>query len=146
MHIFGKGKKHYLEFLRNLTSQTLLLSFAFIVGSKLDFSSIDLSNWLQTSIFYVLVFAFFAAVFCNSIQLFEGCYSDFGKLLNRCLAEAKITRMGKFSKFKFFLMVIFKKKFIVLELIIVMFFLQIILAVIVVSSLISATQLMSLSL
>lgn len=53
MHILGLGRAAFLEFLRNLTPIILLASIALLTWVQLDFSRIDLSNWLLTAAFYV---------------------------------------------------------------------------------------------
>lgn len=69
MYIFTRGKKEYLEFLRNLTPQILLLTMALLTGSKLDLSRIDWSfnadSIMLTGIFYMLVFLFCSSVYVN---------------------------------------------------------------------------------
>lgn len=44
MHLLNAGRATFLEFLRNLTPQALILSIAIIAGMKLDFTRINLSN------------------------------------------------------------------------------------------------------
>jgi hypothetical protein len=65
IRIIGGGCKAYLEFLRNLTPQILLLGFTIHVGKQLSFTSVDFSNWLQTLIFFVLLISFLFAFIIN---------------------------------------------------------------------------------
>ncbi len=65
IQLLNKGKGHYLDYLRNLAPQALLLSFVFVTGSKLNFCVIDFSNCLQTSLFYVLLLGFLIAAYAN---------------------------------------------------------------------------------
>ncbi|MDI1238647.1 MAG: hypothetical protein PSV26_14290 [Polaromonas sp.] len=53
MYILGPGRAAFLEFLRNLTPMILLVSISLLAWVQLDFSRIDLSNWLLTAAFYV---------------------------------------------------------------------------------------------
>lgn len=55
MYLLTDGRTIFLEFLRNLTPQALLLSLAFVTGSRLDLTEWDLSNWAQTFIFLMFV-------------------------------------------------------------------------------------------
>ncbi|WP_338761626.1 hypothetical protein [Massilia sp. METH4] len=55
MYLLTDGRTIFLEFLRNLTPQALLLSLAFVTGSRLDLNEWDLSNWAQTFIFLMFV-------------------------------------------------------------------------------------------
>lgn len=51
MFILDEGRAAFLDFLRNLTPQVLLLSLTFVVGAKLDLGKFDTSNWAQTLVF-----------------------------------------------------------------------------------------------
>ena len=62
----------YLNFLRNLTPQILLLSVAWRLASKLNFDEIDISNWVPTFGFYLfVVLAFYSAYASSSLFLAE---------------------------------------------------------------------------
>ena len=143
VQIIGRGKKHYLEFLRNLTPQVFLFAFVFIAGGKLDLRTIDFSNWLATSVFYVLFFAFCAATYCNCALLIERCYSDFGRWVDKVLSKAEETNRQGLSRLRFFIIAILKKRWVVvLEMILVFFFLQIALAIVVVAALPAASNIL----
>jgi len=58
-----------LNFLRNLTPQILLASLAWVLGSKLVFSRIDLTNCVTTFGFFAFLFLFGYASYSN-ITLF----------------------------------------------------------------------------
>jgi hypothetical protein len=60
-----------LEYLRNLTPQILLFSAAIFTGTRLDFTRIELSNWLSTLIFIALLLTFFTAVIANAYIFIE---------------------------------------------------------------------------
>ncbi len=140
--VVGSGKKFYLEFLRNLTPQVLLFSFVLIVGRKLDFSTIDLGNWLQTAIFFVLLIAFIAAVYANYHQLFSGCYSGFGKWSDKIRAASAWNNRNGMDRVKFVLCAILRtRKLELAEILFVVFFLQVVIAIIVVTAIGSATRL-----
>lgn len=139
----GEGSKHYLEFLRNLTPQILLFAFVLVVGSKLNFREVDLSNWLQTTLFYVLLVAFCFAAWGNCNQLFKGCYPDMSKWARRISVKAVSTNRGPFARLWFLVAAAIKMRFlVVVELVFVVFLLQIVLAVTVVASISSATNLL----
>lgn len=59
----------YLHFLRNLTPQILLASLAWILALKLNFTKIDLANWVATLGFFAFLTLFLFAVHSN-ISLF----------------------------------------------------------------------------
>jgi len=48
MHIFGKGRGAFLEFLRNLTPSVLFASVALFLLPSLDMGRIDFQNWAVT--------------------------------------------------------------------------------------------------
>ena len=70
--IFSYARGPFLEFLRNLTPQILLLSIAIIMGTKLDFTKFDLSNTWNTMPFILVVGTFFAAAIANMSMFIEG--------------------------------------------------------------------------
>jgi len=70
--IFSYARGPFLEFLRNLTPQILLLSIAIIMGTKLDLTKFDLSNTWNTMPFILVMGTFFAAVIANMFMFIEG--------------------------------------------------------------------------
>jgi hypothetical protein len=71
LHLLKDGRAAFLEFLRNLTSQTVFLSIAFVVGSKLDFRRLDFSNIAVTIIFWVPILIWALAAWANSSLFIE---------------------------------------------------------------------------
>ncbi|WP_444904082.1 hypothetical protein ACJJH9_04090 [Microbulbifer sp. DLAB2-AF] len=139
----GKGSKYYLEFLRNLAPKILLFAFVLIIGGKLDFTKIDLSNWEMTLIFYVLLIAFLLAFIGNFRQLYTGCYSDIDRWSKKIFFKANISERTGLSKLWFFALAILKTRLIVfLELLFVSILLPIVLALIVRTSFSSANNLL----
>lgn len=53
MILLNHGQRLLLEVLRNLTSQVLLASIAFVLSARLDFYRFALSNWLLTAAFFL---------------------------------------------------------------------------------------------
>ena len=74
MYLLTDGRGPFLDFLRNLTPQALLLSLAFISGSKLDLSTFDLSNWAATFVFVMFLVMAVLAGFANA-SLFLGRFT-----------------------------------------------------------------------
>lgn len=70
--IFSYARGPFLEFLRNLTPQILLLSIAIIMGAKLDLTKFDLSNTWSTMLFITVIGTFFAAAIANMFMFIEG--------------------------------------------------------------------------
>lgn len=70
--LLGEGRGAFLEFLRNLTPQILLLSCAAFTGASLDLGKWDLSN-LASTLLVVLCLALFAvSALANGLQFTEG--------------------------------------------------------------------------
>lgn len=65
MFFFKDGRKALLEFLRNVTPQTLVISLTIVMGDKLDFTVWDWSNWEATVFFYALVLTALLAFIAN---------------------------------------------------------------------------------
>lgn len=70
--IFSYARSPFLEFLRNLTPQILLLSIAVIMGSKLDLNKFDISNTWNSLPFILVMGTFFAAAIANMFMFMEG--------------------------------------------------------------------------
>jgi len=71
LQIFNDGRAGYLEFLRNLTPQAVIFSLVLIVGSKLDFTTLDFSNTPQTAVLGALLFMWGYSVWANSTIFME---------------------------------------------------------------------------
>ena len=91
MHVFKGGRTAFLEFLRNLTPQVLLLSMAVIAGNRLELSCCYLENWKQTAIFLCFSAVGIAAVWANS-SLFVENYLISTKRIDR--ASRRFLRSG----------------------------------------------------
>lgn len=78
MLIFKEGQRPLLEFLRNLTPQVLLGTTALLLWAHLDFSRIDLSNWLSTVAFYSSAALFCLAFLANMNQFLDAMLDNLG--------------------------------------------------------------------
>ena len=96
MYILGKGKKPFLEFLRNLTPQILLLTIALLVGVKIDFTSFDFDNTIPTATFYIVLGVFLMSFYANSALLIESCLESI-KWLPRFELELKVKGVKGFQ-------------------------------------------------
>ncbi|QDW65655.1 hypothetical protein [Luteimonas granuli] len=101
MKILAEGKGAFLEFLRNLTPQVLLFVFALTAWVKLDFTTIDLSNWATTLAFYVCAITLALAVIANMTQFIENYSSVALKPISDRIAKVKAITddRGKRQKF-----------------------------------------------
>lgn len=112
MKLLGEGRQVFLEFLRNLTPQVLLLAVVLPMGVQLDFRAFDASNWVATLAFFACSATLLLAVLANTIHFFEG-YADIAlKELDEKMAIARrrlplrsqrvnlLLRLGRRSKWK----------------------------------------------
>jgi hypothetical protein len=76
MHVLEGGRKAFLEFLRNMTPQILLLALALTISTRLNFHEFDASNTPTTFFFFSLVFLAVIGMAANSVNFFaEYCHS-----------------------------------------------------------------------
>lgn len=144
IRIVRVGRKAYLEFLRNLTPQILLLGFAIHVGKQLDFTSIDFSNWLQTLIFWVLFISFGFAFFINYFSLLSECFPDIDRLFKRQANRNQDNRLITIRSNAALFRSIFKNRPLVLiEIVFLTIFVNIVAAVILISGVRYAASLMT---
>lgn len=76
MYILREGRKDFLDFLRNLTPQILILSLVIMCGVQLDFTVIDFSKTGLTFIFWVLVTLWGMAFWANATLLVESAINS----------------------------------------------------------------------
>lgn len=89
MKILGEGRQVFLEFLRNLTPQVLLLAVVLPMGVQLDFRVFDASNWVVTLAFFACALTLLLAVLANTMQFMDG-YADLAlKEIDRKMARAR---------------------------------------------------------
>lgn len=69
--ILSKLKEPFLEFLRNLTPQILLLSIALVQSTKLDLKKFDVTNFWGTLPFLLVIAVFIAAMLANMFVFME---------------------------------------------------------------------------
>lgn len=91
MHIFNEGRAPFLEFLRNLTPQAFILTFALIAGYRLEPTCCYPENTKQTAIFLYFLSIWLVAVWANS-SLFIEKYLVSVKKINR--ASRLLIRTG----------------------------------------------------
>lgn len=96
MHIFEEGRKAFLEFLRNLTPQIVLLALAFAVGSRINFSKFDLGNVPTTVFFFALIALAIAGMAANSINFLSEYCISLEKLDNAIKAKLGPDRVAIF--------------------------------------------------
>jgi hypothetical protein len=91
MHIFKEGRTSFLEFLRNLTPQAFILTFALVAGYRFEPTCCYPQNTKQTAIFICLLAVWLIAVWANS-SLFIEKYLVSVERINR--ASRLLIRLG----------------------------------------------------
>lgn len=112
MKILGQARLPFLEFLRNLTPQVLLLAVVLPFWLQLDFTTFDASNWAATLMFFACATTLFLAVVANTLQFVDGYIDVALEEIDRRMAAAKpklpqlsqrlayLWRLSKRSKWK----------------------------------------------
>ena len=141
IQLFDRARPHYLEYLRNLTPQTLLFAFVLISGSKLNFREFDISNWHATSAFYLLLFAFFLAVYANTTWFYKKSFGRYSVWLRRVQRLVNNKYSNRFVQARAFLAAVWRRRIVEsLEVFVVFGLFQIVLAIVVVAGLQAATN------
>lgn len=141
LQLLNGGRVFYLDFLRNLTPQIILLSFTLLVAIKLDFTSIDLNNFGPTILFYVLLCSFILAFYANSTLLYERCFGEWKRWFTDL--ENSLNTRGVEGPRRLLLIAqaIWNEQFVeFLEILTVLVFFQIVFAIVIVLSIHSASN------
>lgn len=77
--MLGDGRKHYLEFLRNLPVQGVLFGLMLFAVRKLDMQRIDWSNWRANVVAWLLIGAFMLAFFANLFLFVDNTFAALGR-------------------------------------------------------------------
>ena len=101
MQIFFDGRAPFLEFLRNLTPQAVLLAFIIVASRNLEMTCCNFSNWKNTGIFLSLILIWLASVWANSSIFFEKYLVSLPKIEeeSKRLLKLKISRRKHFVAF-----------------------------------------------
>jgi hypothetical protein len=69
-------RKAYLEFLRNITPQIILLGMTLVASSRIDINKFDISveGFKRTALFLFFLALFFSAVLVNLMNFFEAAF------------------------------------------------------------------------
>lgn len=141
LQLLNDGRTHYLEFLRNLTPQSILFSIALLVMVKLDFTRFDLSNWLQTSLFFVLLGSFALAFYANSTIFYQRCFADLYRWHTELFESMNTQGLKGHHRFLATIRAFWNERFVeTLEVIVVFWFFQIALAIVIVTAWHSASN------
>ena len=77
MYIANQGRAAFLEFLRNLTPQVMILAMAFLIARRLDFNRFDLHYIGPSLLFFAFVFIWLFAIYANSTLFIENVLKNF---------------------------------------------------------------------
>lgn len=140
IYVLNAGRGPFLNFLRNLTPQVLLLSSSLLLAKRMDFTKLDLGNWDVTVGFFTLLIGFLVAVWINSADFLVGCFKPFDKWKRRLELKLQSGQIdGKWQKAAARAMAIFwRKKIEAIEIIAIVFFLQAAFAIVVAHAIIAA--------
>lgn len=100
MHLLGVGRQAFLEFLRNLTPQALILAFGLNLWSQLDFHQFDIRNWGKTLAFNICATTWILAVIANMIQFVSNYYSAAFPTIDVRMTKARRRLPDTNSRFK----------------------------------------------
>ncbi|PJK03778.1 hypothetical protein CO612_08660 [Lysobacteraceae bacterium NML71-0210] len=111
MKILIEAKKPFLELLRNITPQVVMLSLAFVVLGEINFSVIDVSNLDLILFFFLLLVMSFAAMLFSMIQFLEDYMCPHTLLLEKFAKRIKRMRSSRwlFGTFPAIFLVLIKK-------------------------------------
>jgi steroid 5-alpha reductase family enzyme len=140
IYILNGGRGPFLNFLRNLTPQLLLLTSSLLLAKSLDFTRFDWSNWSPTVAFFILLVGFLIAAWINSTDFLRDCLKPVEKWkrrLGRLLTNRQIE--GRWPRFVARVAAILrKKKTETFEIFSIVFFLQAAFATVVAHAIIAA--------
>ncbi|MET3134599.1 hypothetical protein AAKU55_004899 [Oxalobacteraceae bacterium GrIS 1.11] len=109
LELLNNGRTHYLEFLRNLTPQIILLSLAIFLAGKISSVKID---WGGVLLMSILFGGFFVAFYGNCTLFYERCFSDWINWTKNIKGTILQDNIKGFSRISFILFSIWKNKFI----------------------------------
>lgn len=143
MHILNDGRAAFLEFLRNLTPQAVILSIAIVSGMKLDFTKIDFKNIGPTLIFWMLIAIWGMAAWANNSLFLEKSLVSV-KPINRAsrlfsrkgLAGIRLTCANLTYSWR-------NKRIVFMELVVLMLIVEFGLVVVAISAILSASSILS---
>lgn len=143
MHLLKEGRAAFLEFLRNLTPQALILSIAIISGMKLDFTRLNFSNTGPTLTFLSLILIWAMAAWSNSSLFLEKSLVTV-KPINRAsrlfarqgLTSLRLMRANLSYSWR-------NQKFIFIELVVLMTIIELGLVVVIITAISSASSLLN---
>ena len=143
MHILNAGRGAFLEFLRNLTPQVLMLSLIFIWSRQFNFRELDIGNAWNTIVFFLFVAVFALAAIANSLHFMDSALSSTDWLET----EAARIRTEEVTLWQRLLMlaktITLKKPVLLIEMIVAMLVVQIGLLAMITSGILSAVRLLT---
>lgn len=97
VQILGRGRRAYLEYLRNITPQIFLCTFVLITAEKL--SKVNVADHLAlVLLLFVLFFGFLCAFIANAVNLHSECYSSLSKWSRRVGMRVRAKPCNMFTK------------------------------------------------
>lgn len=137
--LLNGGRGPYLEYLRNLTPQSILLTFTILVLAQLD-SSFSVNNFIKLMLTLVLFGAFCLAVYANSTLFYEKCFDELKvwmKSQEDALFESGVRKFRLLGKM--ITLIWSERRIEIIESLVALVFLQATLAIVIISATLSAT-------
>ncbi|MET3132232.1 hypothetical protein AAKU55_002502 [Oxalobacteraceae bacterium GrIS 1.11] len=102
IEIIDERKKSYLEFLRNLTPQIILLTLAFYLSERIDNGESEVLRIIVCVVFFA---ASVIAIYANHTTFYKTCFPEWGKWIERVHKRLKCRykKDGIKGAIKFFL-------------------------------------------
>lgn len=92
LQLLNDGREHYLNFLRNLTPQIILLSTVWLASEKFVFPpQLDFTNTIQTVTFFTLIGCFALAVYANISRFLDQCFREYEIWHSKCRRRLAVT-------------------------------------------------------
>lgn len=131
--LLNGGRRIYLDFLRNLGPQSVLLAFTIVLWHGLEFRRFDASNWFTTSLFFLFLGATALAVYANSTIFYQDCFKDFHEWMRAKEAELLHDRSNRWMFFPKLALSVAREKWVeAFEVVTALFFLQVALSAVIV--------------
>lgn len=130
--VLSDGRKYYLEYLRNLTPQVILFTFAILVGAKINGATLDYKSAFSAFMFISFMILFAIAFYANTTTFYENCYGRLGMFVKRVRFMCKSKGYTTFKTHCVVMKSLLSCKLVeFLEVVFVFWFLQLTLAVVI---------------
>lgn len=92
MNLMKDGRKHFLEYLRNLTPQALILSFVILLGTKVEFNNVTYEKTVLIGMLLVFIAIWSLSTYANASLFFEQALGE-NKIINKYSSRIRATKI-----------------------------------------------------